>query len=110
MAPVFRESLQAIGLTGDCSRKMFQKPWVTMSPSFREMSAPGDFYLQPNIDLTQEVLTGALKNKGVQDLVYACMDWYKKPPKPIRQEGMLLENDGTAVKMKTSKLLLSGTW
>lgn len=110
MAPVFRESLQAIGFTGNCSRKMFQKPRSAMSDSPLLMRNPGDFYMLPNVDLTRTILSEFFAKEGNNDLVKMCAHWYKKPPKEIPRQASMKSNDGMVSHMTLSGLSLVGAW
>jgi hypothetical protein len=110
MAPLFRESLQAIGLTGNCSRKMFQKPLRAMTDSPLLMCKPGDFYMLPNVELTRKTLDEFYASDEANDLLNICMHWYKKPPKKIDRQLSMQSNDGEITHMTLSELSVVGAW
>lgn len=110
MAPVFRESLKAIGHDENYSRKMFQKSLKTMAPSHNHLYQSGDFYLQPNIDLTRETLQRFFARNDTQDLVNICAHWYKKPPKDIPRQLSMADNYGVTMNMILSELTVVGAW
>ncbi|GAB3542899.1 DUF2026 domain-containing protein [Noviherbaspirillum agri] len=110
MAPLFRESLQAMGLSGSCSRKMFQKPRSAMSDSPLLMRNPGDFHMLPNVDLTSRVLSEFFANERNNDLVQTCAHWYRKPPKDIPRQATMTGNDGAVSHLTLSSLSLVGAW
>lgn len=110
MAPVFRESLQAIGFKGDCSRKMFQKSRHAMADSPNDLCRPGDFYLEPNIDLTMETLERFFSRHDTGDLVNVCHHWYKKPPKDIPHQLSMKDNHGAIMNMTLSNITIVGAW
>jgi len=109
-APLFRESLQALGSAGSCSRKMFQKPRSAMSDSPLLMHEPGDFHMLPNVDLTRKILSEFFANERNNDLVKTCAHWYRKPPKDILRQATMTSNDGTVSHLTLSSLSLVGAW
>jgi hypothetical protein len=110
MAPLFRESLQAIGLTGNCSRRMFQKPRSSMVDSPLLLRKPGDSYLLPNVDRTRQILKEFFSTSGNQDLLNMCAHWYKRPPKDMPRQLSMTDNEGAIIQMKLSDLTLVGAW
>lgn len=109
-APLFRESLQAMGASGACSRKMFQKPRSAMSDSPLLMREPGDFHMLPNVDLTRNMLSDFLASERNNDLVKTCSHWYRKPPKDISRQATMTSNDGKVSQLTLSGLSLVGAW
>lgn len=110
MAPLFRESLQAMGAAGTCSRKMFQKPRSAMSDSPLLMRNPGDFHMLPNVDLTRKILGEFHARERNDDLVKTCAHWYRKPPKDIPRQATMTGNDGTVSHLSLSSLSVIGAW
>ena len=110
MAPLFRESLQAKGFKGDCSRRMFQKSLHAMAPSPDDLCRPGDFYLEPNKALTLETLERFFSRNDTGDLVNVCEHWYKKPPKSIDRQLSMADNYGVTMNMRLSDLTVVGAW
>jgi hypothetical protein len=110
MAPLFRESLHQIGIPGNSSRKMFQKPLGAMSDSPLLMRKPGDFYMLPDVDLTRKTLAEVSLRKDTQDLLDTCLRWYRKPPQKMPSTMVMGRGDGGAVEMKLSGLSLTGVW
>jgi hypothetical protein len=110
MAPLFRESLQAAGIPGNCSRKMFQKPRSAMADSPLLIRKPGDFYMLPSVDLTREVLEKFFARNDAKDLADVCLHWYKKPPKEIPPQLSMVDNHGVQTDMTLSGLAITGAW
>jgi hypothetical protein len=110
MAPLFRESLQANGVAGNCSRKMFQKSLPSMADSPLLMRAPGDFYLLPNVELTRQILEEFLSKEENTHAVKTCAHWYKKPPKAIPRYVSMQSIDETDKPMTLSDMSLTGAW
>lgn len=110
MAPLFRESLQASGGAGNCSRKMFQKPLPSMADSPLLMQAPGDFFLLPNVELTRQILDEFMSKEENTRAVTMCAHWYKKPPKAIPRQVSVRSGNDTATQMTLSDMSLTGVW
>jgi hypothetical protein len=110
MAPIFRESFHSGGFPINCSRKMFQKPVESMLPDHTYLSNPGDFYLEPNVSLTRELLQRFSSRNDNRDLVNICLHWYVKPPKAIPREFAMTSSDGGPVNMTLSPHTLVGAW
>ena len=110
MAPLFRESLQAKGIAGNCPRKMFQKPRETMVDSPLLMRKPGDFYMLPNVELTRKTLEEFFARNDAEVLLNICMHWYRKPPRDIARHLSIERNDGSVTQMTLSGLPLVGAW
>jgi hypothetical protein len=110
-APLFRESLHARGLTGNCSRKMYQKPRSSLVDSRLLLRNPGDSYLLPDVALTRRVLENFHSVARNQDLVNICAAWYKKPPKDMPRQLSLEDNKtGVTTTLTLSDLTLVGAW
>lgn len=110
MAPLFPESLQAVGVKGSCSRKMFQKPREAMADSPLLMHEPGEFYLLPDVALTKQVMQDFFANPVNGNLVNMCAAWYRKPPREIPKEISMQGNDGSIAPMALSRISLTGAW
>jgi hypothetical protein len=81
MAPVFANSLRLDGHTVAPPAKMFQRPLVAMAAAPTALKREGDFYVLPDVQLTNELF--AERKVSETDLVDVCVHWYKRPPKPI---------------------------
>lgn len=57
MPLLFRELLISAGFSGDCTRRMFEKPLSAMTQTYNWIRKPGDFHLTPNPTLTQEIIS-----------------------------------------------------
>lgn len=110
MAPIFRESLHSGGFPINCARKMFQKPLAEMVPDHTDVSLPGHFYLEANLELTREILHNFGSRVSNRDLTDVCLHWYKKPPKTIQKNLAMASDDGSLMNMKLSELELIGAW
>lgn len=110
MAPVFRESLHAIGVKENCSRKMFQKPLESMADSRLLMRTPGDFFLLPNVELTRQILEEFHSHEANNELLKLCVQWYKKPPRSMPSQISIQNNTGLTSMLNLSDLSLTGVW
>lgn len=110
MAPLYRDAWQRGGFESDCPRKLFQKPITAMAPSPFALRNPGDFFLEPDIDLTGDLLIPFATKAGIQDLANACVQWYTRPPKPISPTLGLLNDLGQFVQMKLNPIEVAGVW
>ncbi len=112
MAPIFRENL--LKKIPDSKlrlpRKMFQRPKSEMANSPFELVREGDFYLQVNPALTNELIKLFMSRAENGDLADVCRQWFKPTPKAILSELGLASNDGTQRVMKLEKLELVGKW
>lgn len=112
MAPIFRENL--LKKIPDSKlrlpRKMFQRPKAEMANSPFELVREGDFYLQVNPALTNELIKLFMSRAENGDLADVCRQWFKPTPKPILPELGLASDDGTQKVMKLEKLELVGKW
>ncbi len=77
-------------------RQMFQRRKTAMSASPDVLESAGDFYLQPNIALTNELVRAFFGSAVQLDLMRGCMTWYTRPPKKI-SHAMTMRSDGGSV-------------
>lgn len=94
----------------NCSRKMFPKALAEMVPDHTDVSLPGDFYLEVNLELTREILHNFGLRVSNRDITEVCLHWYKKPPKTIQQNLAMASDDGSLTNMKLNQLELVGAW
>lgn len=112
LAPLFRESLlsQMPDSTLRLSRKMFQKRMSQMARSPFELTKEGDFYLDINPSLTNEMIRDFTSRHMNKDLVEVCRHWYKPTPKAIESQLEMGSNDGTVTLMRLDDTELFGKW
>lgn len=110
MAPLFLKAVQRKGYLGNFPAKMFQKPLAAMAVSHRHLKRDGDFYLQPNLRLSEEIFSGAADQVYVQDVVNMCIQWYRKPPAKIPNTCHVASSRGGTEKLSLSSLVLEGAW
>lgn len=109
-APVYHESAEKVGCKHSIPRKMFQKKMSTMAESGADLSSEGDYYFEPNIQLTKHLIEKMCRIPAIGDLADICQYWYKKIPKKIPKQ-LAMHNDlGEVTNIKLSKLQLTGVW
>ncbi len=109
-APVFPEALNKSGNSVRIPRKMFQKLRDRMSAGPELQGEVGDFFLVPNLALTNVLVPGILEHQLSLDLMNICMTWYVKPPKPIPRRFAMQGDKGNVVQTELSDIDLVGAW
>src|SRR5450830_1881828 len=115
MAPVFPELLAAAGHPIAVPRHMLQKDLTRMTTSPHALSAAGDFYLEPNLALTRELLQQFMNKPALSNLSQVCMEWYQKPPRELGtdlvMQGEIMQGEATeGTRIKLSRLQITGAW
>lgn len=110
MAPLFRESLKTYGHDIAVPRRMFQKPLHEMAPSIHELRGKGAFFLQPNLELTQELFTSFSKRLTNTDLANVCLAWYERPPKSLPTNMGMQDDEGNSYFLRPKGPTLEGVW
>lgn len=110
MAPVFRENLQAAGISHATPRKMFQRPLAAMASTADELTGDGAFSLFPDRESTQAMVQNFEATASSGDLAKICTHWYRRPPKRIA-ETMDIANDlEKVIRLKLHGPEISGVW
>ena len=81
-----------------------------MSASPADFKKSGDFYLQSNPTLTQEIMARELKRVDVQDFIRMCLLWYQRPPLKIPEECTVISSSGKHDLLRLSQITLEGSW
>lgn len=109
MAPIFNESIEGKGFNKLIPRNMFQRSIDDEGESPSDLSAPGDYFTNPNLELTDELIDRFLGHHSSTDLLLACDHWFKKHPK--KMEDLSLGDDtGCIHKLQLSAPQISGAW
>jgi hypothetical protein len=109
-ALAFPEALARTGSDVRIPRQMFQKQKAAMSPSRESLEAAGDFYLQPNIALTNELVRAFFASPLQMDLMRGCMKWFTRPPKKISSGMSMQDSDGAIYEMALRDVEVVGAW
>lgn len=81
-----------------------------MSKSHMELIKEGDFYLEPNVALTQELLGRFSESMAASDLANICMHWFKKPPKQIKKSFQMINDLRELTDIELTTLSVTGVW
>jgi len=109
-ALVFPEALARTGSDVRIPRKMFQKQKAGISTSPESLETVGDFYLQPNIALTNGLVRAFFASPLQMDLMRGCMKWFTRPPKKISSGMSMQDSEGTVYEMGLSDVEVVGAW
>jgi len=110
MSPIFPETCKSSGHPFMAPSKSFQRKIETMASSHTDLSRDGDFFFSPN-----ELLTDHLKKRFVQghlqsDVLNACLEWFIKPPKPMRPTLTVADEKGQVINVKLKDGSVVGSW
>ena len=94
-ALVFSEAMARRKSRVRVPRQMFQRRKTAMSASPDALESAGDFYLQPNIALTNELVRAFFGSAAQLDLMRACMTWFTRPPRKI-SNAMTMRRNGSS--------------
>lgn len=110
MAPVFRENLQAAGISSAIARKMFQHRLVEMAESSAELDSDGAFSLFPSSERTQAMIENFEAKASSGDLADVCSSWYRRPPKRIAETLNMANDLGKIECLTLHGPEVSGVW
>ncbi|MDM8356604.1 DUF2026 family protein [Pandoraea communis] len=109
-SPLFPEMAAHSGDRIRCDRKMFQKPRAAMAPSFDLLVSPGDFFLDPNRELSVFLLSKNLARNDVKDLLQVASGWYQKPPRKLQRTFQIQSDEGKVISLSANAPLVTGAW
>lgn len=109
-ALAFPEALARTGSSVRIPRHMFQKQKAAMSASHESLQATGDFYLQANIALTNELVHAFFASPLQLDLMRGCMKWFTRPPKKISNGMSMQDGEHAIVEMALAEIEVTGAW
>ena len=93
-APVYQQYADEANMQVKVPSKMFQRRKEEMAPSHHELFREGDFYMQPNLKLTQALMERGTGSVATGDLANVCMTWFRRPPKPIEPTMGMVNTEG----------------
>lgn len=107
MAPIMGVSLRHDGVDWPVPRRMLQKRLADRKNSLGEVQHVGEFFASHDHALTESLIDG----QSVQflDLMNACMAWYRRPPKPLK-EIALADSHGPTKKLTLRAPSIDGVW
>ncbi|MFK8399135.1 DUF2026 family protein [Pseudomonas sp. BGr12] len=110
MSPIFPETAQSSQHVFIPAAKSFQKPVSSMSPSPSDLTEAGDFFFDPNQELTDSLRRMVMGNRFLTDVIQGCCDWYKRPPKLIPPGIQVSDEKGGVSMVRLKDALVTGAW
>ncbi|SKB82287.1 Protein of uncharacterised function (DUF2026) [Pseudomonas putida] len=83
MSPLFPETSKSAKHDFITPAKSFQRRIDTMTTSPADLKKDGDFFFDPNMQLTDHLELKVAQSLFQKDVINACVAWYVRPPKPI---------------------------
>ena len=109
-ALAFPEAMARMGSSSLIPRQMFQKQKAAMSPSHKSLNTTGDFYLQANIALSNELVRAFFVSPLQMDLMRGCMKWFTRPPKKVSTGMSMEDGEGAFYEMVLRDVEVVGAW
>lgn len=110
MSPIFNEHAISSELGFVPPSKSFQRPIKTMSSSHNALRFDGDFFFDPNIKLTEYLIKQIAQSQFQNDLIQACIAWYRRPPKPIPSTLTVGDEKREIRKVRLKEAAVEGAW
>ncbi|WP_295638319.1 DUF2026 family protein [uncultured Methylibium sp.] len=107
MAPIMGMSLRADGRDWHVPRLMLQKRLSERKASLGEIRHAGEFFVNHDRSLANSLLDSQSVQFG--DLLNACMAWFRKPPKPLKDIA-LADSHGPTKKLVARAPSIDGVW
>ena len=75
-----------------------------------ELEQAGDFFFDPNPELTDNLARKVSESRFLTDIVIGCCTWYTRPPKPISQTITVGDEKGQMTTVKLKDATVVGSW
>lgn len=109
MAPIYGDGTKNYGATKHVDRKMFSKEITSEANSPNDLVVPGDYFTNPNLELTEELIDNFLDRHVNTDLLQACDQWFEKYPKKMRDIS-LKDETGSVHEVRFKFPTIIGAW
>jgi len=110
MSPIFNEHAISSQLEVIPPSKSFQRLITSMTGSHNALRLDGDFFFDPNIELTEHLELQVTQSRFQNDLIQACIAWYRRPPKPIPPTLTVGDEKGEIHTLKLKDATVEGAW
>lgn len=110
MSPIFPETAQSSRHDFIPAAKSFQKPVSSISSSPMDLNHAGDFFFDPNQELTGSLHRMVMENRFLKDVIQGCCDWYKRPPKLITPGIQVSDEKGRVSMLRLKDASVTGAW
>jgi hypothetical protein len=109
MAPVYSDGAKNYGSIKCIERRMFIKEITSEADSPNDLVAPGDYYTNLNLELTEELIDNFLGHHVNTYLLQACDMWFEKHPKKMRSIS-LKDETGAVHEVQFKFPTITGAW
>jgi hypothetical protein len=89
---------------------MFQKTKALMALSHEYLLKQGDFYLQPNVELTRDRLASGLDSTRLMDFAQISLTWAENSKSKLMPKMLIQASDGERIELKLSDTRVIGAW
>ena len=110
MTPIFPETAASSNYAFLPPARSFQRRIETMKPSPADLVRDGDFFFDPNMELTDSLLRKVVENQFLSDVIQGCSDWYRRPPKTIPAVLTIGNEKGQMSQVRLQDATVSGAW
>lgn len=110
MSPIFPETARSAKHDFVAPAKSFQRRIDSMTSSPASLRKDGDFFFDPNMELTDYLEHRVAQSHLQKDVINACVAWYVRPPKPIPASIMMGDMKGKTEKVKLKEAAVAGAW
>lgn len=108
MAPIFPEAFAERGLT--IPRKMFQRTLSSESENLSALRAPGDFFTNPNPELTDTLVDRFLSTPSARDLIGVTDAWFGKRRQSQARSFQMADSTGERFDLTLPRTTVSSSW
>lgn len=103
MAPLFPQIMPG-------QAKMLQKKLSDSAEDLEALEKPGDFFLSPDAQRTNELFEHFLSKPAHSDLLQIAEQWYRRPPKKMQKAISIGDGRGAVNTVSLTGTRLSGAW
>lgn len=93
-----------------CEPKMFQRDIEAMAASPRELAVSGDYFMNPDAKLTNDLIDNFIEIPANMDLLNICSSWYRRPPSEMPQMIGITDGRGTINNVQLQPFQISNAW
>lgn len=108
MAPIFPEAFAELSFT--IPRKMFQRTLTSEAESMSAIRKPGDFFTNPNAELTEALIDRFISTSSAVDLIQVAEVWFGKRRRPQASSIQMGDSTGEQFDLKLPRSIVSSSW
>ncbi|QUN66336.1 DUF2026 family protein [Pseudomonas sp. JS425] len=110
MSPIFPETSKSAKHDFITPARSFQRRIDSMTSSPADLKKDGDFFFDPNMQLTDHLELKVAQSLFQKDVINACVAWYVRPPKPIPAWVVMGDPKGKGSKVMLKEASVVGAW